>query len=192
MPAIDIGDARLDYVERGTGEPVVLVHGSASDRRTWDALMGVAPARVRLLAYSRRYHWPSPPIAADVDYAAPQHVDDLESMLDAIGAGPVHLVGHSYGALVAILLALRRPAIVRSLVLVEAPVLTLFSHHSGSSRRGRTSSRTSSPARACRRWTGTPCVGSPCRCCSSRARAVRRCSIASTTSWRPSCRTCGA
>lgn len=55
-----------------------------------------------------------------------EQVDDLQAPCSAIGATPAHLVGHSYGAYLCLLLAIRRPASVRSLVLVEPPVLPLF------------------------------------------------------------------
>lgn len=42
MPTFHARGARLDYVEHGEGAPVVLVHGSASDRRTWQAQIGNA------------------------------------------------------------------------------------------------------------------------------------------------------
>jgi len=55
-----------------------------------------------------------------------EHVDDLEAFLRALDIGPAHLVGHSYGAFVALLLAQRTPQRVRTLVLAEPPVVTLF------------------------------------------------------------------
>jgi len=55
-----------------------------------------------------------------------EHIDDLEALLDSLAVGPVHLVGHSYGAFVAVLLASRQPRRVRTLVLAEPPVITLF------------------------------------------------------------------
>ena len=53
------------------------------------------------------------------------HVDDLAALLRVIGAAPAHLVGHSWGALICLLAAIRHPEMVRSLVLQEPPVLSL-------------------------------------------------------------------
>jgi pimeloyl-ACP methyl ester carboxylesterase len=82
--------------------------------------------RFRVVAYSRRHHWPNQTIAEGADYAMQEHVDDLASVLHALDLGPANLVGHSYGAFVCLLLAIQRPDLVRSLVLAEPPVLTLF------------------------------------------------------------------
>jgi pimeloyl-ACP methyl ester carboxylesterase len=54
------------------------------------------------------------------------HVDDLQTLLRTLGAVPAHLVGHSYGAFLCLLLAIKDPRMVRSLVLAEPPAVTLF------------------------------------------------------------------
>lgn len=123
---IEINGARLEYTDQGKGEPVVLVHGSSSDRRTWDGQADVLAERFRVFTYSRRFHWPNEPIGDGEDYSMMQHVDDLEALIEALDLGPVHLVGHSYGGFVSLLLAMRDPGRIRSLVLTEPPVVTLF------------------------------------------------------------------
>ena len=126
MPDITINGARLSYRETGSGEPLVLVHGSQSDARTWDHLVDRFGERYRTIVYSRRYHWPNAPIPEGADYAMAQHVDDLEALLVELGAWPAHVVGHSYGAYLALLLAIKNSSLVRSLVLAEPPVLPLL------------------------------------------------------------------
>jgi pimeloyl-ACP methyl ester carboxylesterase len=54
------------------------------------------------------------------------HVDDLTAFLRVVDAAPAHLVGHSWGAFISLLTAIRHPRLVRSLVLAEPPVLPLF------------------------------------------------------------------
>lgn len=112
--------------DQGEGQPVLLVHGSVSDHRTWQAQIDVFAERFRVVAYSRRYHWPNTPIAVGADYAMRAQVADLEAVIEALGLGPVHLVGHSYGGFLSLLLACARPDLVRSLVLAEPPVVTLL------------------------------------------------------------------
>jgi pimeloyl-ACP methyl ester carboxylesterase len=129
MPTFHTNGARLEYHESGDGAPVVLVHGSASDHRTWHGQMGALASRYRAIAYSRRYHWPNEPIDKHADYSMAQHVDDLRAFLGSLNAAPCHLVGHSYGGFVALLLAAREPALVRTLVLGEPPVVPLFVSH---------------------------------------------------------------
>ncbi len=123
---MEVEGTSLQYTEEGAGEAVVFVHGSASDCRTWRAQIDALAKGYRAIAYSRRYHWPNRPIANGEDYAMAQHVADLGALLRSLGAAPAHLAGHSYGGFVALLLALREPALVRSLVLSEPPVVTLF------------------------------------------------------------------
>jgi pimeloyl-ACP methyl ester carboxylesterase len=126
MPKLDINGTTFEYIEQGNGQPIVLVHGSASDYRTWQPQLEDFSRRYRTFAYSRRYHWPNQPIAEGTDYSMVEHVDDLQAFLRKLDCEPVHLVGHSYGGFVSLLLAVREPALVRTLVLGEPPVITLF------------------------------------------------------------------
>src|SRR5690606_15295625 len=126
MPSVDIDGVALEYVEHGSGEPVVLVHGSTSDYRTWRGPQEVLAERFRTIAYSRRFHWPNRPIPDGVDYDMLEQAADLGKLLVALDAAPAHLVGHSYGGFLCLLCAMQEPSRVRSLVLAEPPVLTLF------------------------------------------------------------------
>ena len=111
------------YVEEGSGPPVVLVHGSVSDYREWAHQMAPLARRYRVIAYSRRYHWPNPPPGADADASLDRQVDDLAAFIKALGIAPAHIVGHSFGGAVALNLALRHPELVRTLILIEPGVV---------------------------------------------------------------------
>ena len=76
-----INGTSLEYVEAGRRDPVVFVHGSASDYRTWSLQVDEIGRRYRAIAYSRRYHWPNEPIPESADYALAEHVNDLASFL---------------------------------------------------------------------------------------------------------------
>lgn len=93
MVTVDINSASLAYVERGSGEPVVFVHGSASDHRTWHLQHDEFGRSFRAIIYSRRHHWPNNPIAEGIDYSMAEHVDDLEALLQSLDATPAHVVG---------------------------------------------------------------------------------------------------
>ncbi|MEX0955671.1 MAG: alpha/beta hydrolase [Rhizobiaceae bacterium] len=114
------------FVERGDGAPVIFVHGSVSDYRTWSEQLESFATRYRAVAYSRRHHWPNRPIPEGADYAMDQQADDLAAMIEVVAAAPAHLIGHSYGAFLCLLVAMKRPDLVRSLVLSEPPVVPLF------------------------------------------------------------------
>jgi pimeloyl-ACP methyl ester carboxylesterase len=91
--------AALAYREQGHGEPVVFVHGSSRDLRTWEQQLPAIGASYRAIAYSRRYARPNEDIERDADDQMLPHVDDLVAFVRALAAAPAHLVGHSWGAL---------------------------------------------------------------------------------------------
>lgn len=104
--------------EAGTGPTVVCLHSNASHSGQWRALMDLLAPRFRVLAVDsygagRTADWPSSTeiqLADEVELVAPL----LASATDG-----VHLVGHSYGAAIALKAALLAPARVRSLALYE-------------------------------------------------------------------------
>jgi pimeloyl-ACP methyl ester carboxylesterase len=126
MAKTQIGDTQLEVEQQGQGEPVILVHGSLSDLRTWDAQAPALAARHHVIRYSRRFHWPNPTMREGDTYRMEQHIDDLRRLIETVAGGSAHLVGNSWGAYVSLMLAMRHPERVRSLVLEEPPLLPLF------------------------------------------------------------------
>ncbi len=124
VQSVSVDGIELHFIESGDGEPVVLVHGSLADYSYWQNANQVAPlaAHYRVIAYSRRYNHPNDNEPAE-DHSAIVEAADLAGLLDRLGLGPVHLVGHSYGAYTALIFALNHPDRVRSLVLAEPPLL---------------------------------------------------------------------
>jgi pimeloyl-ACP methyl ester carboxylesterase len=120
-----VGDTALSYVERGEGDPVVFVHGSLSDLRTWEQQLPAIARSYRCVAYSRRYARPNADIPPGSDDQMIPHVDDLVAFLRAVHAPPAHLIGNSWGAFICLLAAIRHPGAVRTLVLEEPPVVPL-------------------------------------------------------------------
>lgn len=116
----------LAYRERGEGEPVVFVHGGISDLRTWEQQLTAIGREYRAITYSRRGYRPNKcvdPSTRDLIALAPE---DLAAFLREIDAAPAHLVGNSIGAYFSLLVAIRHPDLVRSLVIEEPPVVPLF------------------------------------------------------------------
>ncbi len=112
----------LHVEEMGTGSPVIMLHGLlVGNMSTW--YMTAAPEvarRHRVILFDLRGHGLSERAARGYDLA--RMTSDLESVVLRLTDQPVMLVGHSYGGLVALTFALRRPERVRKLALVEAPL----------------------------------------------------------------------
>jgi pimeloyl-ACP methyl ester carboxylesterase len=125
VTSVDVNGTGLATFEQGDGDPLVFVHGSASDLRTWSNQVGPFSDRFRTIVYSRRYHVPNDPIPADAPDDIQTHVDDLAGLIRLRNAGPAHIVGHSWGALVSLLAAGQAPELVRSLVLIEPPAISM-------------------------------------------------------------------
>lgn len=126
MSSIQLNDTQLHYIERGQGEPVVLVHGTLGDYRSWELQLKPFAKTYRTITYSRRYHHPNPCPEDASSYSAALHADDLAALIKALEIGSAHVVGTSYGAYTALFLAARHPKRVRALVLGDPPVFPLL------------------------------------------------------------------
>lgn len=128
LKTVDVGGGiTLHYVEAGRGEPVIFVHGSLSDYSYWSDQLGPFSQHVRAIAYSRRYNFPNRNPARP-GYSAVADATDLAGLIERLNLGPAHIVGHSYGAFTALFLAVRRPELVKTLTLAEAPAVSLLNH----------------------------------------------------------------
>ncbi|MFC8428314.1 alpha/beta fold hydrolase [Streptomyces sp. NPDC057253] len=113
---------RLFHTDEGpagdrAGETLLLVHGGACDSHDWSAQIGAFSARHRVIAPDLRGHGRSTGMTGGMrprEFAA-----DLAELLDGIDAGPVVVVGHSMGAVVASVLAVEHPSLVRAVVAVD-------------------------------------------------------------------------
>jgi non-heme chloroperoxidase len=116
---VPVNGALFAYVDEGSGEPVVFVHGELGDLRMWLREVECFSEKYRAISYSRRAHWPGERVANKGRYLRTSHAADLIGFLDAVGLSQVHLVGHSLGAAVALLAALESPDRILSLTLGE-------------------------------------------------------------------------
>lgn len=125
MKHIDVNGVAVALAEAGAGEPVVLLHSSASSNRQWQAAFDALAGDHRVIApdlygYGMTGPWPA---------AAGPTLADETAMVDAVIAmtgGPVHLVGHSYGGSIAARTALRHRERVKSLTVIEPTLFHLL------------------------------------------------------------------
>ena len=104
--------------ESGSGPAVVCLHSNASSSAQWRGLMELLASTHRVLAVDSYGSGKSPEWPSDRVISLDDEVDFIEPVLQRAGA-PFALVGHSYGAAVALLAALRNAERVRALVLYE-------------------------------------------------------------------------
>lgn len=115
---VRVNGVALHVEERGSGAPILCIHGSLSSAAVWADAAATLATRGRAITYDRRgsarSERPDPYVTS-----VRQHADDAAALLDALGAAPAVVIGRSYGADTAIDLALRHAGRVRALVLLE-------------------------------------------------------------------------
>jgi pimeloyl-ACP methyl ester carboxylesterase len=121
MPTFKHGDVEIAYLDQGTGDPIVLVHGFASNKETnW-----VQPGWVstltrdnrRVLALDNRGHGQSAKLYDPVDYHTDLMAGDVVALVEHLGLGRIDIMGYSMGGRISAVVAARHPHHVRSVVL---------------------------------------------------------------------------
>ncbi len=118
MEYMEIADVPIAYADEGCGPPVVLVHCSSASHRMWRPLIHQLSSSHRVLApdligYGQSGHWPKDrPFLGDMDA-------QILAALAAKTGKPVHFVGHSYGAAMALEAARILGGYVRGMTLIE-------------------------------------------------------------------------
>ena len=124
---VTVNGADISYVEEGQGDPVVLVHGGLQDYRLWRDHLAAFAKNYRVIAYSRRNHFPDPVSAEGIpDAAGDVHGEDLAGLIAALGLTRPYIVGHSSGALAVLFFATKHPGVARALALNEPNAISLL------------------------------------------------------------------
>lgn len=119
MPKLMVDGYDYDYLEQGSGPPVVFIHGSLQDQRYWSPQLEALAPQYRAIAPSLRHFWPEAWDGVGNDFTIAQHTADMAAFIKALGVGPVRLVGHSRGGHIAFRLAGAHPELLHQLVLAE-------------------------------------------------------------------------
>ena len=120
MPEFDSDGVKIAYIDEGEGEPILLIHGFASNvAANWadpswvETLLG---AGRRVIAYDNRGHGKSEKLYDPALYGAPAKAEDACRLLDHLGIELVDVLGYSMGARIAAFLVFQHPERVRSVV----------------------------------------------------------------------------
>ena len=127
VKAQPVNGYEMAYAERGQGTTLVLVHGTLGDLRNWEQVTSSLSGRYRTISVSLRHAYPENWDGRGDDASLSQHAADLAAFIRALGVGPVHVLGHSRGGAVALIMASAHPELVRTLILADpAPLVTML------------------------------------------------------------------
>jgi pimeloyl-ACP methyl ester carboxylesterase len=117
---VNVDGVHLHYVERGTGEPLVLLHGNGSMIQDFETsgLLGLAAESYRTIVFDRPGYGHSSRPRGRL-WTPDAQADLIRRALMKIGVTRAVVLGHSWGASVAVALALRHPEAVKALVLAS-------------------------------------------------------------------------
>lgn len=121
MAKLSANGAEFEYETRGTGEPLVLIHGSVSGE-AFDCLLAESSltSRYQLINYRRRGFAGS--TRHDGPFSIAQQAQDALAIIRQLAGGRAHVAGHSYGGVTLLQLALDVPDAVHTLALLEPPL----------------------------------------------------------------------
>ena len=123
MQTLTVNGYDIAYLDVGRGAdnspPLVLVHGTLGDFRTWNAVLGPLSKKHRVISLSLRRFFPEHWDGVGNDYLMAQHVDDVIGFIEKLNVGPVDLMGHSRGGHIGFRVAQARPDLLRRAILAE-------------------------------------------------------------------------
>jgi pimeloyl-ACP methyl ester carboxylesterase len=120
MPNARVNDVELYYELSGSGEPLVLVHGSWGDHAAWRFVVPAVDEAFQVLTYDRRGHSGSERPSGQG--SVHEDVGDLAALVEHLSLAPAHIVGTSFGGSIVLRLAGRHPDLFKSLS-VHEPLL---------------------------------------------------------------------
>ena len=120
MPHASVNGVRLYYEERGSGTPILGIHGAGSSAVFWENAAEKLADLGRVITYDRRGSNRSDLPAGYEKTSVQEHADDALTLLRVLDAEPAIMIGRSYGGTIAIDVALRAPDYVLGVAALEA------------------------------------------------------------------------
>ncbi len=116
---VEAGDISIFFRRYGAGDPVLLLHGGLMYAESWAGQIPALAKRYKVIAMDSRGHGRTTLGTRTLTYR--QMAEDAAALIEKLDLGPTNLVGWSDGGCTALAIALQRPDLVRSLVLLGAP-----------------------------------------------------------------------
>lgn len=117
MPMIDTGEVKLHYEEKGSGSPLVFLHGFTLDRRMWQKQVDYFSKKFKVIVYDSRGHGQSS--CPKSGYSRADRVRDLKRLVEILNLEKFHIIGLSMGGATALGYAIDYPETLLSLTLVD-------------------------------------------------------------------------
>jgi pimeloyl-ACP methyl ester carboxylesterase len=114
----DLTAGKVWFDERGSGDPLVLIHGGAVDSRFFDKSIDRLAAHLRVITVDLWGHGRT--ADRDEPFSLASFSKDVAELIERVAGGSAHVLGHSIGGAVALDLTMRRPELVRQLIVVSA------------------------------------------------------------------------
>lgn len=118
LKTVELAAGTLEYVDQGRGRPIVLLHGMATDARTWRKVLPALAADCRCIAPTLPLGAHRLPMRRHADLSPRGQAWMIADLLDVLGVGDAVVVGSDTGGLIAQVLVTERPERVGSLVLL--------------------------------------------------------------------------
>jgi len=120
VKSAEVNGYEMAYQETGSGAPLVLVHGSFTDYRTWSTVVPALAKQYHVIAVGLRHYYPEKWDGEGSDFSYEQHAEDVAALIKKLNLGKVNLVGHSRGGGVVVNVAIAHPDVIRTLILADA------------------------------------------------------------------------
>lgn len=118
--SVEVNGYPITYQETGSGDPLVLVHGSLNDYRIWYAQVPEFAKKYRVISLSLRHYYPEKWDGKSEDFSVTRHAADVAALIEKLGLGKVNLLGHSRGGAVVLMVAKEHPELIKTLILEDA------------------------------------------------------------------------
>jgi pimeloyl-ACP methyl ester carboxylesterase len=118
MPNVTSGEQTINFIEKGIGEPVILIHGVGLDHTMWKYQIDILSQHYRMIAYDMLCHGESE--KNNGDYKLIHFAEQLRNLLDGLNISKAHIIGFSMGGMVAQLFGVLYPDRVQSLCFMSA------------------------------------------------------------------------